>query len=69
MHHKIRTQNDSSCECQAGTAANVSKAKNTSAKAVERSNEKICVTQKGILIRPRDRRRLWRGRGTIREEA
>ena len=66
MRHKIRTQNDSSWECQAGTAKNLSKAKNTSAKAVERSSEKICVKQKGILIRPGERRRLWRGRGSYR---
>ena len=46
MHHKIRTQNDSSWECQAGTAAKVSKAKlNTSAKEVEKSSEKICSHQ------------------------
>ena len=46
MHHKIRTQNDSSWECQAGTAKKASKAKlNTSAKTAERSSEKICYTK------------------------
>ena len=46
MHHKIRTQNDSSWECQAGTTKKASKAKlNTSAKTAERSSEKICYTK------------------------
>ena len=48
---------------------NVSKAKNTSAKAIERRSEKICVKQEGFFLRPRERRRLWRGGGTIIEEA
>ena len=69
MRHKIRTQNESSSECSEGAASNVSKAKNTSAKAVERSSEKICVKDEGFFLRPRERRRLWRGRGTIIEEA
>ena len=52
MRHKIRTQNESSSECSEGAASNVSKAKNTSAKAVERSSEKICVKHKGFFSVP-----------------
>ena len=50
MRHRTRTQNESSSECSEGTASNVSKAKNTSAKAVERSSEKICVKHEGFFF-------------------
>ena len=50
MRHKIRTQNESSSECSEGTARNVSKAKTTSAKAVERSSEKIFRETRGIFF-------------------